>query len=253
MCGYVRQGRGGGDMDETRAPDPEWQATARKVREELARRRISRQALADLARISISTLEKALSGQRPFTIATIIRLEEALGTRLRSQGGAEAGAGYAPESLGAYSRGAVRWLEGRYVTLRPTFGENAGDSVYSYCTTIEWDADRSCLAFAESERSDARFAQHGCVALPHLSGHIYLVANEGGQHRLTILGRPNIEGSLYGILTTLLVGHGSQLVPAACPTALLRFDREPESAFGRIEPGHKLHGRYRAELDAVTK
>src|SRR5688572_22963957 len=251
MCGYVRIGRRSAIMDEMRAPDPQWEATARKVREELARRRISRQALADLARISISTLEKALSGQRPFTIATIIRLEEALGTTLRVRHEPEGAPAYAPDSLGAYSRGAVRWLEGRYVTLRPSFSEGAGDAVYSYCTTIEWDPDRSCLAFAESERSDASFAQHGCVALPHLSGHIYLVANEGGQHRLTILGRPNIEGSLYGILTTLLVGHGSQLVPAACPIALLRFEREAEPAFGRIDAGHPLHARYRAQLDAV--
>jgi transcriptional regulator with XRE-family HTH domain len=55
------------------------QAIAARVREELARRRLSRQALADLARISISTLEKALAGRRPFTLATTIRLEEALG------------------------------------------------------------------------------------------------------------------------------------------------------------------------------
>ena len=57
---------------------------ARKVREELARRRISRQALADMARISISTLEKALSGRRSLTLAKVIRLEEALGTSLRA-------------------------------------------------------------------------------------------------------------------------------------------------------------------------
>src|SRR3954447_3090264 len=53
------------------------------IREELARRRISRQHLADQAKISISTLEKALSGRRPFTLATTIRLEEALGVSLR--------------------------------------------------------------------------------------------------------------------------------------------------------------------------
>src|SRR5882757_1901178 len=53
------------------------------IREELARRRISRQHLADQAKISISTLEKALSRRRPFTLATTIRLEEALGVSLR--------------------------------------------------------------------------------------------------------------------------------------------------------------------------
>src|SRR5258708_12518903 len=55
------------------------------VREELARRRISRKGLAAQAKISISTLEKTLSGRRPFTLATTIRLEEALGVSLRTK------------------------------------------------------------------------------------------------------------------------------------------------------------------------
>ena len=63
--------------------DEQSRAVAAIVREELARRRISRQRLADQAKISISTLEKALSGRRPFTLATTIRLEEALGVALR--------------------------------------------------------------------------------------------------------------------------------------------------------------------------
>jgi len=241
-------------MSETGDHDPQWEATARKVREELARRRMSRQALADLARISISTLEKALSGQRPFTTATLIRLEEALGAPLRQPlaGAGAAGNAPAPEEMGAYSRGAVRWLEGRYVTLRPSF-TGGGDAVYSYCTSIDWDSDRSCLCFTESERCDAGFTQHGSVSMPHLSGHIYLVTNESGQYRLAILARPTAAGSLYGILATLLAGQGSQLVPAACPIALLRMDRMEEPAFGRIESGHDLYAHYRAQLDCVTE
>ncbi|HEX6377048.1 MAG TPA: helix-turn-helix transcriptional regulator [Allosphingosinicella sp.] len=224
---------------------------ARKVREELARRRISRQALADMARISISTLEKALGGSRPFTLATVIRLEEALGAPLRGKAPAAPSAPpYAADELGAYARSAVRWLEGRYVTLRPLF--DGADGLYSYLTTIEWDEEACCLAFRESERIDASFAQHGRVSMPHLSGHIYLVTAEGGQYRLAVLGRPTIAGALYGILTTLLVGHGSQLVPAAAPLALVRLDRDPEPAFGRIEPGHPAYERYAAEVAAVT-
>lgn len=228
------------------------EAIARKVREELARRRISRQALADMARISLSTLEKALAGRRSFTLATVIRLEEALGARLRENGAPAAlPAAYAPDALGAYARGAVRWLEGRYLTLRPLFTGEEG--IYSYLTTIEWDEAGSHLVFAESERIDGHFAQHGGVSMPHLSGHIYLVTAEAGQYRLAILGRPTIAGSLYGILTTLLVGHGSQLVPAAAPIALLRLERDPEPAFGRVEPGHPAHERYLAELRCVTE
>jgi transcriptional regulator with XRE-family HTH domain len=223
---------------------------ARKVREELARRRISRQALADLARISISTLEKALSGRRSFTLATVIRLEEALGTPLRVPAPAPAAASAsAPDELGGYAHGAVRWLEGRYLTLRPLFGAEPG--IHAYLTGIAWEPALSRLVFAESERIDS-FAQSGSVSLPHLSGHIYLITSEGGQYRLAILSRPTISGSLYGILTTLLVGHGSQLVPASCPIALLRIGEGAEPAYGRIEPTHPSYAFYRGELDAVT-
>lgn len=222
----------------------------RMVREELARRRISRQALADMARISISTLEKALSGRRSFTLATVIRLEEALGTKLRAPAPAPSASDSAPEELGAYARGAVRWLEGRYLTLRTWFSAEPG--IHAYETGIAWEPALSRLAFSESQRADS-FAQHGSVSLPHLSGHIYLVTNESGQFRLVILGRPTINGSLYGLLTTLLVGHGSQLVPATCPIALLRIRGETEPAFGRIEPDHPSYAGYRAELDCVTQ
>lgn len=223
---------------------------ARKVREELARRRISRQALADMARISISTLEKALSGRRSFTLATVIRLEEALGSSLRGRPAPASASDFAPDELGGYARGAVRWLEGCYLTLRPWFSAQPG--IHAYQTVIAWEPALSRLVFSEAERSDS-FAQHGSVSLPHLSGHIYLVTNEFGQFRLVILGRPTIRGSLYGLLTTLLVGHGSQLVPSSCPIALIRIREGEEPVFGHVEPEHPTYAGYRAELDAVTE
>src|ERR1700747_841448 len=56
---------------------------AETIREEIARRRISRQTLAEQAKLSLSTREKVLGGRRPFTLATTVRLEEALGVSLR--------------------------------------------------------------------------------------------------------------------------------------------------------------------------
>src|SRR5215471_12888177 len=91
-------------------------AVAALVREELARRRMSRQQLADQAKISVSTLEKALAGRRPFTLATLIRLEQALDLPLRP---GHASTDLAPDDLGAYARKAVAWLEGAYLTIRP--------------------------------------------------------------------------------------------------------------------------------------
>src|SRR3989440_13024742 len=59
---------------------------AETIREEIARRRISRQSLAELAKLSLSTLEKVLGGRRPFTLATTVRLEPALCVSLRKAG-----------------------------------------------------------------------------------------------------------------------------------------------------------------------
>ena len=61
----------------------ETEVLATRVREELSRRRMSRQALADAAKLSISTLEKALNGSRPFNLASIVRVETELGISMR--------------------------------------------------------------------------------------------------------------------------------------------------------------------------
>lgn len=224
---------------------------AARVREELARRRLSRQALADMAKISISTLEKALAGRRAFTLATIVRLEQALDISLRSKSGAAEPPIKETDcnALGSYSRAAVRWLEGRYLTLRPSFGPKG--HIYAYVTQIDWQGDRSHLVFAETDRLDRSFSQRGDVSVSHMSGHIYLVTNVEGQYRLAILSRPTIEGAIYGILTTLMVGHGSQLTPVSAPIALLPLSPTDDAALGRIAPEHAAFGQYRAELDTV--
>jgi DNA-binding phage protein len=230
-------------------------AVAAKVREELARRRRSRQWLADEARISISTLEKALSGRRPLTLGTVVRLEEALAVRLREETSASIAqhqeSGLAPEELGAYGRQGVRWLEGHYLTLRPSLDEPG--AIYAYRTLISWDPERSLLQFAEAARVDADFTQHGLVSFPHLSGHIYLVTNTDGQYRLILLGRPTIHGEMNGVLTTLFVGSGSQLIPAATPITLvpIRGDYEPE--LGLIRPEMQCYDQYRHRVDCVIQ
>lgn len=229
--------------------DVESSAIARLLREELARRRISRQALADMARISLSTLEKALSGSRPFTLATVVRIEDVLGKPLRDVPAAPAEAAQAPAEMGAYSRLAVHWIEGDYVTLRPSFG-HAG-AIYAYRTTIFWDSSAGHLRFTEADRADSAFTQSGHVSMPNLSGHTYLVTSDAGQYRLIMLGRATREHRMYGLLSTLQVGNGSQLVPAACPVALVPVDQLPEAELGLISPGDPNEARYRAIVDVA--
>ena len=224
------------------------------IREELARRRISRQQLADQAKLSISTLEKTLGGRRPFTLATTVRLEQALGVSLRKGAKADeisaANGEIAPDSLGAYSRRAVSWIEGTYVTVRPSFSEK--DTIYAYRTEIGWDTAASCLMFHEAERLDATFTQFGEVAVPNQSGHIHFVTTRDGQHRLITVSRPMITGEMYGIIATLLAGRGSLLTPVAAPIAFLPIGKVAAPRFGRLVPGDAGYDAYRGALRRIT-
>lgn len=223
---------------------------AARLREELARRRISRQALADMARISLSTLEKALSGSRPFSLATVVRIEDVLGTALRpgtTAPSVPADALLAPTHMGSYSRPAVRWIEGAYLTLRPAFSQPG--ALYAYRTEIFWNSAGAHLCFTESERADRTFTQAGYVSMPNLSGHIYLVTSEEGQYRLILLGRGTRERRMFGLLSTLQAGPGSQLLPVASPIALVPLEQIETPHFGILAAGNDPYGAYRQILD----
>lgn len=239
---------------ERQLSDEQSRAVAALVREELARRRISRQRLADQAKISISTLEKALSGRRPFTLATTIRLEEALGLPLRkanADGAARptAVAMHAPGDLGFYSRPAVSWLEGIYLTLRPSFSDS--NAIYAYRTELLWEEGQSSLIFRESERVDAEFAQEGLVSVPNQSGYIYFITNRQGQYRLVIVSRPLIGGEMFGIMTTLL-RRGPMLMPVSAPVAYVPQKAFPQAEYGHIAAGHPCYARCRDYLKRVV-
>lgn len=226
------------------------EAIALLVREELARRRLSRQWLADEARVSLSTLEKVLTGRRPFTLATVVRLEDALGTSLRSGTQAVPSSLSAPESMGAYARPGVQWLEGAYLTLRPSFSEDG--AVFAYLTDIGWDDAKGHLVFSEAGRLDSQYEQKGFVSFPHLSGAIYLVTISDGQYRLALLNRPAGGGAISGILVTLAAGQGAQLIPAAVPIVLVPMAGRPEPALGVVRSGETAFEEYRACVDRVT-
>jgi transcriptional regulator with XRE-family HTH domain len=215
-----------------------------RVREEIARKRLSRQAVADAAKISLSTLDKALAGRRPFTLATLVRLETVLGVTLRNSApvhGPDASR-TAVDELGGYARATVSWLEGSYLTIRPSFGDPK--AVYAYRTDISWDDAASRLTFREAERTDSDYTQFGSVAVPHQSGHIYLVTNRHGQHRLVILSRPTITDEMHGLLTTLIAGRGSHLSPIATPIVLKKIVDGSSPAFGALGITHRDYSDY---------
>lgn len=226
------------------------QSVALVVREELARRRLSRQWLADEARVSLSTLEKALAGSRPFTLATVVRLEDALGTSLRVRSAPrEEVPLFAPEWMGTYARPAVQWLEGTYLTLRPSFSEPG--AIFAYLTSISWDEANGHLVFSESARTDSEYEQKGFVSFPNISGAIYLVTISQGQYRIALLNRPSGK-LLSGILLTLAAGEGAQLIPASVPIVLVPRC-EDDRSIGVVRPGDEDYGHYRECVDRVTE
>jgi hypothetical protein len=226
------------------------ESVALVVREELARRRLSRQWLADEAKVSLSTLEKALAGRRPFTLATVVRLEDALGTALRMRPAREEPKLFAPESMGAYARPAVQWLEGTYLTLRPSFSE-AG-AIFAYLTSIGWDEVNGHLVFSEASRTDSQYEQKGFVSFPNISGAIYLVTIWQGQYRVALLNRPSGRW-LSGVLLTLAAGEGAQLTPASLPIVLLPTDLDDHKTVGVIRAGDPAYEEYRHCVDGVTQ
>lgn len=227
------------------------ESVALVVREELARRRLSRQWLADEAKVSLSTLEKALAGRRPFTLATVVRLEDALGTSLRSRKpAADELRLFAPESMGAYARPAVQWLEGTYLTLRPSFSERG--AIFAYLTSIAWDDSGGHLVFSEASRTDSQYEQKGFVSFPNISGAIYLVTISEGQYRLALLNRPTGRW-LSGILLTLASGEGAQLIPAAVPMALLPMSLGEHRTVGVVRSGDESFEEYHACVERVAR
>ena len=78
------------------------------------------------------------------------------------------------------------------------------------------------------------------------------MTNEQGQHRLQILSRPTIDGTMFGVLATLQVGHGSQLVPVVAPIVLCKIEQPDAGALGLIAPTSPHHPAYHEKLMTAT-
>jgi hypothetical protein len=144
----------------------------------------------------------------------------------------------------------VQWLEGTYLTLRPSFSE-AG-AIFAYLTSISWDSGSGHLIFSEAARTDSQYEQKGFVSFPNISGAIYLVTISEGQYRMALLNRPTGRW-LSGILLTLASGEGAQLTPAAVPIALLPTNAEEGKTVGVVRKGDECFDEYRSCVDRITQ
>jgi transcriptional regulator with XRE-family HTH domain len=222
-------------------------STAVAIKQELARRRMSRAALAAEAKVSLSALEKGLSGQRKFSDATLVRLEQALGLSFRA-----AKSMSAPDWLGGYARPAVTWLENNYLTIRPS--SKRPKDLYAYVTDVTWNEECGHLVFKELARLDKAYAQWGDVAVPHQTGHIYFTTNRHGQHRLMVMKRQARTGELFGLLLTLQQERGAHLMPVSMPVVMVPVKTlNDRYILGNITEDSKAHENYSARLAMVLQ
>jgi transcriptional regulator with XRE-family HTH domain len=216
------------------------------IKQELAKKRMSRATLAAEAKISFSALEKGLSGQRIFSENAIIRMEEVLGITLKVQHVLSA-----PDELGGYARTSVSWLEGNYLTIRPS--SKKPDDLFTYITDVTWNHERNHMVFHEMARLDSAYAQKGDVAIPHQTGHIYFTTNRHGQHRLMVMQRISRTGEMLGLLLTLQQEKGANLLPVSMPVVLLPVASLKEApSLGVINPQHRAFDNYRGLLSRVV-
>lgn len=229
---------------------------AERIKVELARQRRDRKWLSHEAGISMSQLEKLLSGSRPFSLPSLIKIEQALQTSLtqppsRAEALSEpvAPLGVAPDDLGAYTRASARWIMLEYVTIRPLL--KGDDGIVAYRTTIYWNDDHGHLMFREDNRPDGWLCHTGDVSLPSQSGHIYLLTRAEGQFRLAILSR-RAAGVLAGEQLTLVESSAGQLAPASFALVLMPIvethQAKMHKSFGIITRNHPAYADYQRAL-----
>lgn len=204
----------------------------------------------------MSQLEKLLSGSRPFSLPSLVKIEQALQTSLAqplSTNATEhervAPSGIAPDELGAYTLASSRWIMLEYLSIRPLLRGN--DEILAYRTTIYWHNDRGHLMFREDNRPIGWLCHAGDVSLPSQSGHIYLLTRAEGQFRLAILAR-RAAGVLAGEQLTLVQNAAGQLAPASFTLVLMPILEPRETTdlgpFGIITKNHPAHADYRRAL-----
>ncbi len=173
--------------DQNLSPE-EGAAVANLIREELARRRITRN-ISPIMPAFLFRRWKNLSGQRSLTLSTLIRLEEALGIKLRQSAVRESRRlpDVAPDTPGLLCPPAVSWIEGDYLTLRRPFRPPAR---FMPTAPPSPGARTATFCLPRVRTSGHCIYPEGEVSIPHQSGYIYLVTNKAGQYRLIIVTRP---------------------------------------------------------------
>lgn len=251
--------------------DGQREAFVRRVRLEMAKAGLTREALAERAACKERTLGNLLAGQpvRDQTVAKIARvlaidLEDVIGRGGPEPAGAGAhhGEGRAGEEYGGYMLSAYAHYLGTYIAYRRVFSDK--NELFRSVYEIDWDDEQRRLRFFELQRF--RGANDRPVSSSHAGG-IYISPHTNTMHllttfqgaiRLVTLGKPGIgDNRLRGVILTQS-DRGVFFQPAISAIFLERLEvRRKNSelekligAFGATDPSFRMASEELADIEA---
>ena len=244
------------------------QAFARRVRVEMARHGLTREALAARAEVKERTLGNLLAGQpvRDLTVAKVARvlaieLDEIV-AGLDGDGATGSGEGRAGESYGGYMLSAYEGYLGTYIAYRRGFADR--NELFRSVYDIDWDESLCRLRFLELQRFRGR--DNRTVASSH-GGGIYISPHTGllqflttyqGALRLVTLTRFGLgDNRLRGLMLTQS-DRDRFFEPAVSAIFLERLEgkrplAELERLVGPLGPNDPEFAPADAELAAIER
>ncbi|MBS0243041.1 MAG: helix-turn-helix transcriptional regulator, partial [Proteobacteria bacterium] len=221
-------------------------AFVKRVRLEMAKQGLTREALAVRAEVKERTLGNLLAGQsvRDQTVAKVARvlgieLETLLGAGAESAAVVEAANdARASEAYGGYMLSAYEGYIGTYVAWRRIFSRNpeAGADLYRSVFEFDWDEQLCRLRFLELQRFRARddrrvtASQGGGIYISPYTGLIQLLTTFQGALRLVTLTRFRLgDNRLRGLILTSM-DREQFFAPAASPIFLERIEGKAKLA-----------------------
>jgi transcriptional regulator with XRE-family HTH domain len=204
-------------------------AVTKNIEKYLADKRCSRETFAKLTGVSISTLNKILSGDKVASPRMLLKISTKTGLQFEIEG---------PTfefDLYQYERADVAHLEGSYQTLRPSFREARG--IQCFETLISWNNDKSCLGFMEID-NDLSPGNAGYVSVPLYQRIIYLLSVKTGNFRLAALSDAYEAGIFYGGLLTVASPSLSTKAPASSVFVIKRISEPDQIVRGMITSDH---------------
>ncbi|MCA8967637.1 MAG: hypothetical protein KDC48_22340 [Planctomycetes bacterium] len=239
----------------------DWSRIATKLNAELARQRLSAQALARRAGVDRKTVDRLRAGQG-VRQTTLTWIEQALGVSLVAAPPAAEPARLAALDYGGYSYELVRSLLGDYLYYRRSF-DVVGRLVASHLE-VHWDEQRDHLCFVDYQHNRARGGEHfeyrfaGDVLAPAGLGVLhFVVRSNDGRLRAMTTTLPRERNGLFeakGFLLTLNEIADIGFYPVTTPVQLERVTTADVAArIGVMESGHGDYARVAAALIAIEQ